>query len=352
MAGTVNLTGTFYDLEGNLVSNGTVTVTLRNYGGEIPRISGVAVLDTTTVTATISSGTFTISGLYGNDVITPSNTYYDVSFPSPSASGNITKKYNLTGSGTFDLSNLTPLFSYNAPSLPVSNVLPQVFSPISHQFLTGLSSSGALSSAQPAAADLSDGAVGSGHVVLASAVTGSGSAVLATSPTIASATLTSPVISSTSLVTAGGGNTVTLLNVQGPSAALTGNAADQAIYSYTIPANTIGAGKGIRVSFGLDHNSGSATPTYKLILGSTQFWTSNSQNGVTASVTARIFNAAGVQNSQFSWSEAFWNTSTPMVVAFSTGTENTANSLVLQATFNVANTDQVTPKFFLVELIQ
>src|SRR5690348_9156708 len=104
MAGTVNLTGTFYDVEGNLVSGGTVKATLRNYGGEIPRIAGTAIFDSISASATISNGTFTISNLYGNDVISPSNTYYDVEFPAPDG-GTTVKKYYLAGSGTFDLSN-------------------------------------------------------------------------------------------------------------------------------------------------------------------------------------------------------------------------------------------------------
>src|SRR5215510_4287412 len=61
----------------------------------------------------------------------------------------------------------------------------------------------------------------------------------AASPGNAGGTLKAAAINGASLVGAGNGNTVSLLNQQGIGSAITGNGADQTLFSYTIPANTI-----------------------------------------------------------------------------------------------------------------
>ena len=159
---------------------------------------------------------------------------------------------------------------------------------------------------------------------------------------------------STSLMTAGNGNSVTLLSEQGPTAALTGNGTDQALYTYTIPANTIGPGKGIRVKVWWKHAAGSANVQYKLIWGSGSITFSNGNATASSQYFAEyvIFNNTGVQNAQHG--STFHNITGNAVTSFSplAGSENTANSVALNFTFNVANTDQVTGGEFIVELVQ
>ena len=164
---------------------------------------------------------------------------------------------------------------------------------------------------------------------------------------------TQPVTNKT-LNGTGNGNAVTLLNFQPGASAVTGNSSDQTLYSFSIPANQIGAGKGMRVSAGFLHNLGSASITYKLILGSTTVCTYSASGGtLTENWQFEIINNPGVQNAQTARSTVFDGTT--YIGCFSnnwTTAENLANADTIKATFNVANTDQVTPKFWLVELIQ
>src|SRR5260370_13922632 len=64
-----------------------------------------------------------------------------------------------------------------------------------------------------------------------------------------------------------GGYGRTILNRQLLFGALTGNSADQVIYQFTIPANTVGPGKGIRIYTQWLHNTGTASITFKINFG-------------------------------------------------------------------------------------
>lgn len=160
-----------------------------------------------------------------------------------------------------------------------------------------------------------------------------------------------------SLNQAASGNAVTLLNSQGPLAAVIGNATDLTLYTFTIPANTIGAGKGIRVKQVSKHTTGSGLVTYKLKLGATTLDTLALTSNVGVADDDRtwhIMNNAGVQNAQ-SFTRLSFDVVTATLTPFTTdGTsaENTVNALVLTVTMNAANTEQVTPKQWIVELIQ
>ena len=417
MAPQVTLTGTFEDILGNPVTTGTVTAVLMGYGANIPRVAGVAIFDGISASATVSgSGTFTLGPLYGNDVITPGplTTYYQITMPAPNG-GTVTKSYQFSGSGSFDLSQLVPMGTPLRGDNTLANAaIPQVFSPVSHQFLTGMNSLGHFTAAQPKGADLSDVALGSttpvtwngdtglsrdaagvvdvgngtqgdasgklrlvnidllnngsllrfgaladtgfsrdsaGVIDVGNGSQGDKSGTVQAASLIASSTLQGPIKNS-SLVSAGNGNTVTLLNSQGPAAALTGNSTDQTVFTYSIPANTIAAGKGFRVHATWVHSSGTpASITYKFILGSTTLATFVESVVNTDQAVLEVFNAAGVQNSQFCRAMAWSNLS---VINSSTNgaTENLALASTIKLTFNVSNTDQIAPKFWLVELIQ
>jgi hypothetical protein len=114
----------------------------------------------------------------------------------------------------------------------------------------------------------------------------------------------------------------------------------------------IGSGKGFRVSWSLLHVTGTASVTYKLILGSSTVtgWStadvSFQHNG-----THEIINQPGVQNAQNSRNTVLTNI-VQVLNANPTLTENTANPITIKLTFNVANTDQVQGNFWLIELIQ
>lgn len=144
-----------------------------------------------------------------------------------------------------------------------------------------------------------------------------------------------------------------LLNQQGPLAAITGTGADATLYTYTIPANTVRAGQGIRVTAYWSHSTGTANVIYKLKLGTASLTIATINDFASgSSVVAEIFNNAAVQNAQ-NWGASYILGGSPAVAAvqLNTSSENLANADTVSLTFSVANTDQVTPKSFLVELI-
>lgn len=148
----ITLTGTVVDDKGNLLSGGTATVTLQGYGSSIPKVNGIVILGSSTLSATVVGGSFTIGPFYGNDVIQPGPnvTWYTVTVPAPSGSGGtggtITQQFRFSGSGTFDIANLSPLNStVTSGSTTATSVIPQVFSPQANKFLTGLNSLGQFS---------------------------------------------------------------------------------------------------------------------------------------------------------------------------------------------------------------
>jgi hypothetical protein len=150
---------------------------------------------------------------------------------------------------------------------------------------------------------------------------------------------------------AGSGNAVTLLNPQDTLGNITGNGTDQTVYTFTIPANTIQAGKGLRLTFGAANNNAVAV-TYKFTLGTTTaltLTTAAASQGNTAVI--EIFNNAGVQTAQV-WTERFFDGATILSNNFVTSAENMANALTLKVTANEVNPNTITPRKWIVELIQ
>lgn len=182
-----------------------------------------------------------------------------------------------------------------------------------------------------------------------------------TSPAVTNPTTTgtdngTETLQNKTLTGAGSGNSVTLLNEQGPLSAVVGTGAFANLYTFTIPANTIQAGKGIRLKVVYQHTTGTASVSYKAVLGSTTIvgpYSSASVN-VQSIIGLEVFNNAGVQSAQHGSYDSILD-GAPSVIfgpnAF-TSSENAANALTLSFQFNVAATDQVTPKHFRVELIQ
>lgn len=147
-------------------------------------------------------------------------------------------------------------------------------------------------------------------------------------------------------------NAVTLLNLQDVVGPLTGNAADQTIFTYTLPGKTMAAGKGIRVKVWWIHGTGTASVTYKLSFGASAVV--NSASAVTGNgyAEAVIMNQPGSTTGQRASSQ-FSPTGTAAVIQSGLGpAETTTSNVTVKFTFNVANTDQVTGAQWVVELIQ
>lgn len=159
------------------------------------------------------------------------------------------------------------------------------------------------------------------------------------------------VVNGATLNGASSGNSVTLLNYQKSSAAVVGTGSDVVLYTYSLPANTVQNGKGLRITCVLTHSTGSANVTYKVNIGS-----ASQTIGVfgTAATTQRFVaefaNDPASHTSNALWSSAINNVSTAS--SFATTSVDTSSSQTVTITFSVANTDQVTPDAFLVESIQ
>lgn len=223
MSTNITITGKLTDIAAGNDTAASVAFRLVNYGAGPPRVAGASILSDVFLKPTISgTGTFS-QALYANDQINPGasnsppQTFYEFTVYNDQGSLLCAASYQFTGSGSFDISNLVPLQNpFIAGPAGANSVLPVVFVPIAHQFLTGMNISGVFSSAQPAASDLTNGTTGSGAVVLAASpaitgtVTGGASytaptitgptitGTIAGSPTITTPTLTSPTNTGTS----------------------------------------------------------------------------------------------------------------------------------------------------------
>jgi hypothetical protein len=164
---------------------------------------------------------------------------------------------------------------------------------------------------------------------------------------------TTDTLSNKTLTGASSANSVTLLNEQGATGALTGNSTDQTVYTYTLPASTLGAGKGLRITLWFTHNVGTAVVTYKVFFGATAYL-NNTDATAAGQYRAEvvIFNNPGVTNAQHG--SNFHNIQGAVFIPFTplTSAITTSSSVVIKFTFNVANTDQVTGGQFITELIQ
>lgn len=112
----ITITGNLENLLGQLDNGGSVVFTLVGYGpSDVPRVATAGVIVLPTVTALAPAGSFSVT-LWGNDVITPANTFYQVDFFADTGAKLQTVLYQFTGSGSLDLSNVAPLNTLPTPS--------------------------------------------------------------------------------------------------------------------------------------------------------------------------------------------------------------------------------------------
>lgn len=152
------------------------------------------------------------------------------------------------------------------------------------------------------------------------------------------------------------GNNVSVLNAQGAVGPLTGNAGDQVIYTFTLPANTIDTtSKGLRIKAACVHTTGTVSTTLKINLNGVNLVTGITGTTATQSsaLEAQILRTGTTTGGVFGLAPvAAANNGT--MVSFSQAVTGLAwtSSQTVTLTFNVAATDTFTGIMFMVEQIQ
>lgn len=155
------------------------------------------------------------------------------------------------------------------------------------------------------------------------------------------------------MVSASAGNSVTLLNVQNNQGAITGNGADQTIFSWAIPANIVASGKAVRIRFWFSHSTGTAGVNYKFKIGSTTISNYGSPSATGTHQGGIILHNQG-SGLCTKIDDAFISGTPALQTAPGYGAGNTGDfsaGFTVSVTFNVANTDAVTPQYWVAELI-
>jgi hypothetical protein len=118
MAANITLTASLETILGGAGLAGYIEITLCNYGPVPPRIIGTGMLADAGIPKLEGPGASFSIRLYGNDQITPDGTYYSITIYDETKQPIQTANYILDGSGTFDLSNLSPIVNppYSLPS--------------------------------------------------------------------------------------------------------------------------------------------------------------------------------------------------------------------------------------------
>jgi hypothetical protein len=114
----ITLTATLQDFTGANVPLGAINIFLCNFGQNLPRIATTSVLAQVRVRSILQTGITTGIALYGNDQITPQNTYYAISVEDNKKNIVQSGIYQFFGIQTIDLSNAPQLGVQPLPGLP------------------------------------------------------------------------------------------------------------------------------------------------------------------------------------------------------------------------------------------
>jgi len=115
----VSVTGNVASVGAAAASNSEIVFELQNYGGNIPKVSGTSILgDVKKIFTPDGSGNIT-GTLYGNDVITPTTTFYTVCVWTDGRRFRCAN-YRLAGA-TFDLDTATPITTSPVVAAPTGD---------------------------------------------------------------------------------------------------------------------------------------------------------------------------------------------------------------------------------------
>jgi len=178
-----------------------------------------------------------------------------------------------------------------------------------------------------------------------STISNTGTLTLPTSTDTLVGRATTDTLTNKTLQGAGSGNSVVLLSSlkQDAVAQLTGNSLDQTIWTFSIPGNTIESGKNLDFDIWASHDVGGSTITWKITYGSAVVSCLVGGTAVNEiHLRGMIANNNGVTNAQRLGLDCVSTNTTNAGTA--TGSVDTTSSQTLTFSFNVANTDKITPQ--------
>jgi hypothetical protein len=142
----------------------------------------------------------------------------------------------------------------------------------------------------------------------------------------------------------------TLLNAQPSAAPITGTGAAATIYTYTLPAGTIGLLKGFRFTIGINHSTGTQSIPYIVSLNGQTILNSSTSVTGPINIYGSVLNTAPTTGTFIERLEISTGGVTPNN-GILTGLA-WSSPQVLTVNFNASATDQVTPFQWIVEIIQ
>lgn len=162
------------------------------------------------------------------------------------------------------------------------------------------------------------------------------------------------VNNSTPVIRPASGKNLTLLNGQNNLTPVAGTGADANVFAWSVPAGIVPVGSAVRIRFWFSHSTGTAAVNYKLKIGSTTITNFGSPAGTgTFMGGITLYNQGGGQCAK---ADEPLITSTPSIQAapnyFAGNACDFSAGFTVSLTFNVANTDQVTPQLWTAELVQ
>jgi len=111
----ITVSGHLFDAEGNPLVAAPVVFQIGNFNGNILTVSGTNIVIPKQVTMTTNSSGFFTGSIQGNDTISPSGTFYQVSF------ANISQAiYLFTGAGPINLDSFAPTVIIPVAGIPTS----------------------------------------------------------------------------------------------------------------------------------------------------------------------------------------------------------------------------------------
>ncbi|MGA3053388.1 MAG: right-handed parallel beta-helix repeat-containing protein [Candidatus Korobacteraceae bacterium] len=142
--------------------------------------------------------------------------------------------------------------------------------------------------------------------------------------------------------------------MQGATATLTGNSADQTLYTATLPAGTFAVGAGIHCFAKWTHPTASGAITYKWTLGTTTWaYGAYTSSSVNLASDIEVLTISSLASQSANLSPVIAGTAIGIGGSYgNAGSENLANADTIKLTFNGGSSDQVKGATFYCQTVQ